>query len=86
MLGEKGLDVGPYRHVGRDWFQIDFRRIIVPRFWGTERTVSLGPYGLATPEEMEELADGVYTPDELLELWGKRRVEENERNKPPAAG
>ena len=32
---------------------------------------------LAKPDEMEELADGVYTLDELEELFRKRRREEH---------
>jgi hypothetical protein len=34
---------------------------------------------LARPNEMEELADGVYTLDELEELFTKRRLEEQGR-------
>jgi hypothetical protein len=86
MLGEKGLGVVSYMHMGTEWFEIDFRECVVPRFGGSGKTVSFGPCGLATPEEMEHLADGVYTPDELKELWVKRRAEEDERNKPPSAG
>lgn len=75
ILGENGLAVDSVMHMGKEWFQIDFRERVAPRYGGSGITVSFGPYGLATPEEMEELADGVYTPGELKELFLKRQAE-----------
>jgi hypothetical protein len=79
LLSEQGSKVDPVSHMGKDWFQIDFRKHVAPRYWGSDATASFGPYVLITPEEMEELADGVYTPDELMELLLKRRAEEWEK-------
>jgi len=72
LLREQGHEVESLMHMGKEWFQIDYRERLAPRYGGSGITVSFGPYGLATPQEMEELADGVYTAAELKELFLKR--------------
>jgi hypothetical protein len=84
LLAEKGLSVDSCTHKGKQWFQIDYRKCVIPRYGGSSINVSLGPYVLATPEEMEHLSDGVYSPEELLELLFKRQAEERERSEPPS--
>jgi hypothetical protein len=36
----------------------------------------LDSHALVKPQEMEDLADGVYSYEELIELFDKRRLEE----------
>lgn len=76
MLGEQGRRVESVMHMGKRWFQIDCCEHVVPRYGGGEVTVSFGPLILATPEELEELAEGFYSFDEFKELLLRRRADE----------
>jgi len=76
LLRAKGCDVEPFVHEGESWYQIDFRKHVAPRYGGSDITLSFGPLALASQQEMEELADGVYGPNELLELFVRRQADE----------
>jgi hypothetical protein len=71
LLSAQGCKVGLVMNAGMEGFQIDYCKHFTPRFLGSEITISSGPCVLATPEEMEHLFDGVYSPDELLDLLVK---------------
>jgi hypothetical protein len=62
MLKEKGHRVGPY-------FPTDEKGRIVEEWWRVDEY-------LATPEEIENLADGTYSFAELEERYMKRRADE----------
>lgn len=76
MLGEQGRRAESCIVNGEERFQIDYRERVVADYGGSGVSVSFGRFVLATPQEMEELAEGVYSPLEFIELCLRRRADE----------